>query len=190
MSLYTRIIDLQKLQAGLQKVMKNKPAAGVDGITYDMFWENKKENLKQLNLELTDHSYHTLPVKLVKLYKGEKERTVALYSMRDKVVQQSIASELQKIYEPLFSKSTYAYRNGHSALHAIEETGLCMEKHADGWVLKLDIQSFFDSIPGNQLRGELQKVIREEDVIDLIMENENPHPSCCTLYLYICGREV
>ena len=42
MSLYTKIIDRQKLDAGWQKVMKNKPAAGVDGVTCDMFQENKK----------------------------------------------------------------------------------------------------------------------------------------------------
>lgn len=90
MSLYTKIIDLQKLEAGLQKVVRNKPAAGVDGITYDMFLANKKEYLKQLHVELVEHRYHPLPVKLVNLYKGEKERQIALYSMRDKVVQQSI----------------------------------------------------------------------------------------------------
>lgn len=84
MSLYTKIIDLQKLDVSLQKVLKNKPAPGVDGITYDMFEANKKEYLKQLHLELQEHRYHPLPVKLVQLYKGEKERTVALYSMRDK----------------------------------------------------------------------------------------------------------
>ena len=103
MSLYTKIIDLQKLDVSLQKVLKNKPAPGVDGITYDMFEANKKEYLKQLHLELQEHRYHPLPVKLVQLYKGEKERTVALYAMRDKVIQQSIAFELQKIYEPMFS---------------------------------------------------------------------------------------
>lgn len=116
MSLYTKIIDLQKLDASLQKVVKNKPSAGADGVTYDMYLANKKENLKQLNLELSEHRYHPVPVKLISIYKGEKERKIALYSMKDKVVQQSIASELQKIYEPKFSKGTYAYRNGRSAL--------------------------------------------------------------------------
>ena len=132
MSLYTKIIDLQKLHAGMEKVLKNKPAPGVDGITYDMFEANKKEYLKQLNLELQEHRYHPLPVKLVKLYKGEKERTVALYSMRDKVVQQSIAFELQKIYEPAFSNVTYAYRNGRSALQAIDHMESRMRRCQDG----------------------------------------------------------
>lgn len=171
MSLYSKIIDLQKLEAGLQKVVKNKPAAGVDGITYDMFLENKKEYLKQLHLELVEHRYHPLPVKLVSLYKGEKERQIALYSMRDKVVQQSIALELQKIYEPAFCEGTFAYRNGKSALQAVE----MIEKYLCGcvaeWVLKLDIFKFFDSIPPEKLKSELKSDIKEDDVLELIMEN-------------------
>ncbi len=139
MSLYTRIIDLQKLDASLQKVLKNKPAPGADGITYDMFEANKKEYLKQLYLELQEHRYHPLPVKLVSLYKGEKERTVALYSMRDKVIQQSIAFELQKIYEPMFSGGTYAYRNGRSALQAIDHMEAQMRRYKSGWMVKMDI---------------------------------------------------
>ena len=72
MGLYTKIIDLQKMDAGLQKVVRNKPAAGADGITYDMFWDNKKEYLKQMKLELSEHSYRPVPIKLVSIYKGEK----------------------------------------------------------------------------------------------------------------------
>ena len=171
MSLYTKIIDLQKLHAGMEKVLKNKPAPGVDGITYDMFEANKKEYLKQLNLELQEHRYHPLPVKLVKLYKGEKERTVALYSMRDKVVQQSIAFELQKIYEPAFSNVTYAYRNGRSALQAIDHMESRMRRCQDGWILKMDIQSFFDTISVKKLQKKLQHSLKEEDVIELILWN-------------------
>ena len=171
MSLYTRIMDLQKLDMSLQKVLKNKPAPGVDGITYDMFEANKKEYLKQLHLELQEHRYHPLPVKLVNLYKGEKERTVALYSMRDKVVQQSMAFELQKIYEPAFSKATYAYRNGRSALQAIAHMESWMRRCREGWVLKMDIHSFFDTISVKKLRKELQHTLKEEDVVELILEN-------------------
>ena len=68
MSMYTKIIDLQKLEAAWTRVRKNKPAAGVDGITVEQFDEGKKEELKQLQIELQDHTYQVLPVKLVNLY--------------------------------------------------------------------------------------------------------------------------
>lgn len=39
--------------------------------------------------------------------------------MRDKVVQQSLASELNKIYDSRFSAQTFAYRNHNSSLDAV-----------------------------------------------------------------------
>ncbi len=58
-------------------------------------------------------------MKTVTLYKGEKARDIALYSMRDKVVQQSMANELTKIFDPLLSKAAFAYRPNKSALDAV-----------------------------------------------------------------------
>ena len=36
MSIYSRIIDLQKLGQAWDKAMKNKPAAGTDHVTWEM----------------------------------------------------------------------------------------------------------------------------------------------------------
>ena len=99
MSLYNRIIDLQKLNQAWERVRKNKPAAGVDNVRFDEFEERKKEELKQLQIELKNHTYQSMPIKKAVIYKGEKAREIALYTMRDKVVQQSIALELNKMYD-------------------------------------------------------------------------------------------
>ena len=86
MSLYNKIIDLQKLCNAWERVKKNKPAAGVDHVTYQQFDNNKKEELRQLQAELQNHTYKALPVRKTMLYKGEKAREIALYAMRDKVI--------------------------------------------------------------------------------------------------------
>lgn len=103
MSLYSKIIDIQKLQAAWRNVKKNKPARGVDDVTWEMFDNNIREELKQLNLELKNHEYHPFPVRMVNMYKEEKIRKIALFSMRDKVVQQATAQELTRIYDADFS---------------------------------------------------------------------------------------
>lgn len=139
MSLYTKIIDLQKLTTAWQKVRKNKPAAGADHITCEQFEANQREELKQLNLDLKEHKYLPVPVKKIMLYKGEKAREIALYSMRDKVVQQSVASELSKLYDPYFVQGTFAYRSGKSALQAIDLVAEQMQSGKWNVLLKLDI---------------------------------------------------
>ncbi|MFG6321969.1 MAG: hypothetical protein K1W41_10670 [Lachnospiraceae bacterium] len=108
MSIYNKVIDLQKLHQAWERVRRNKPAAGVDNVTYEQFDADKSEALKQLNIDLREHVYKALPVRRVVMYKGEKTREIVLYAMRDKVVQQSVAAELNKLYDCRFSAQTYA----------------------------------------------------------------------------------
>ena len=171
MSMYSKIIDLQKLDQAWEKARKNKPSAGVDGISYEQFHNNKKENLKQLQTELKEHRYQALPVKLTTIYKGEKERVIAQYSMRDKVVQQSLAAELNRMFDHMFTAQTYAYRPAKSALHAIEELGEKAAEPGFSSFLKIDISKYFDRIQWDILKTDIEKYVSEEDVIGLIREN-------------------
>ncbi|MCR5093347.1 MAG: hypothetical protein K6B72_05185 [Lachnospiraceae bacterium] len=175
MSLYNKIIDLQKLRMAWDRVRKNKPVAGVDEVTCEQFEEDLQAQLKQLQTELLNHTYRALPVKQVMLYKGEKARAIALYAMRDKVVQQSLAAELDKIYDSTFSERTCAYRSGHSALAAVEETNEKIREGSYSLLLKLDITHFFDEINWDTLRALLARDINEEDVLELIRENTCSH---------------
>lgn len=168
MGLYTKIIDLQKLNDAWKRVRTNKPAAGVDDVSYEEYDAGIRENLKQLNIELKEHRYEPLPVKQVVIYKGEKKRTISLFAMRDKAVQQSLASELLKLYDPELSKCTYAYRPGRAALQAIEHLDKEIKRTKCSWALRTDIKSFFDCIVHSKLYSILQKKIREQDTLNLI----------------------
>ena len=110
MSLYSKIIDIQKLQAAWRNVKKNKPARGVDDVTWEMFDNNIREELKQLNLELKNHEYHPFPVRMVNMYKEEKIRKIALFSMRDKVVQQATMQIFLKIPMPTDQENRHCQR--------------------------------------------------------------------------------
>ncbi len=171
MSIYNKVIDLQKLHQAWERVFRNKPAAGVDNVTYEQFDADKNEALKQLNIDLKNHTYHALPVRRVVMYKGEKAREIALYSMRDKVVQQSVAAELNKIYDNRFSEKTYAYRSNKSSLNAVNAIEEEIQTGRYSWILKVDIAHFFDEIEWKILRGILKQDIKEEDVLFLIEEN-------------------
>ena len=168
MSLYSKIIDLQKLRRAWEKVKSNKPAAGIDEVTWEMFDQNVTAELKKLNAELLDHTYACLPVKIVKLYKNGKERPIALYSMRDKAVQQSAAEELTKIYDPMFSSGTIAYRPGKSALSAVDLVEKQILQNHYSHALKLDIVRYFENIQWSILKQKLVGKIAGSDEIDLI----------------------
>lgn len=168
MGIYSRTIDLQKMMSAWERVYKNRPAKGVDNITCEEFEANKKEELKQLQIELKEYRYEVQPVKKVTIYKDEKAREIGISSMRDKVVQQSVAIELSRIYEPYFSKSAYAYRSGYSALTALDKIEKYIQGKDEYWVLKLDIEHFFDNISHKILLEILKQRIHESDMLDLI----------------------
>jgi len=170
MSLYTKTIDLQKLGMAWKKVYGNKPTAGADSVTCEMFNANSRQELMQLNIELKEHRYHVFPVKTVALVKENKVREVSLYTMRDKIVQTSLAQELSNIYEPLFPECACAYRNARSALQAIDSIERNVKGEKYHYALKTDIHKFFDCIDLTKLRAFLSKKIRETDVLDLVFD--------------------
>lgn len=170
MSLYNKIIDRQKLAEAWKRVRANKPAAGIDEMTWTQFDTGSGEELKKLYEELAGHTYTCKPVKVVILYKDGKERQIALYSMRDKVVQQSLAQEIGKIFANAFSDRAFAYRENKSALNAINEIETEAKSGKYSWLLKIDIHHFFDSIRWDQLSGMLRRRITENDVLNLIRE--------------------
>ena len=188
MSLYNKIIDLQKLNQAWRKVRSNKPSAGVDGISWDMYDADSVEENKLLSKELRQKTYACKPVRLVTIYKEDKAREIALYSMRDKVVQQSINEELKKVFEVEIARSAYAYRDNKSALSAVCDVEKQIQTGRHEWVLKVDIQHYFDSIQWEYLEPVLKKRIREEDVLELIREE------CCVPSIdregNLCPKEV
>lgn len=170
MSLYNRIIDLQKMQSSWRQVYKNKPSEGIDGITYEEFETDKDCFIKELWKELRENTYKCQPVRLVPLYKGEKVRYISMYTMRDKIVQHSIARELGNLYDYELQKSVYAYRSGKSAMHAAQDIEKKMLEMKSGFALKTDIHSFFDCISHKRLRKILNSKIREADVLNLLFQ--------------------
>ena len=157
MILYNKIIDMQKLSAAWGRVKTNHPASGVDEVTWEEYDARLWDELKTLHKELEDHTYTCRPVKIVKLYKNQKVRPVALYCMRDKVVQQSAAEELNKLFEPQFSPNPYSYRKSKSVLQAVGDLENEIIGGEYSWVLKVDIQSFFENIRWEILEKALVK---------------------------------
>lgn len=169
MSLYTRIADLQKLHIAWNKVKKNKPSAGADHITFEQFDADAKAQLTQLHLELIEHRYEVFPVKLVTIKHENKVREVSLFSMRDKVVQASLAQELSNLLDEKFAPCACAYRKNSSALHTVGEIEETIKSGQFFYFLKTDVKGFFDHIVLEKLEANLHREIPEDDVVELIM---------------------
>ncbi len=168
MGLFERIIDRGNLSRAWDKIRSNHTVAGTDGVTEEEFQSRRKEMILQLQIELQSERYNTRPAKQVVLAKNGSERMISILCMRDKVVQQALCQELQKIYEETFAEAVYAYRRGRSAIQAVEQIEQWIGTGKYSYFLKTDISHFFDGIVQERLTGLLRRRISDEKVLRLV----------------------
>ena len=140
-------ISKREVWEAYQKVKANKGAAGVDGCSIEDFEKDLKGNLYKIWNRMSSGTYFPPAVKAVEIPKahGAGTRILGVPTVADRVAQTVVAARLEKNVEPKFHDDSYGYRPGRSALDA---AGRCRERcWRHDWVIDLDIQKFFDSVP-------------------------------------------
>jgi RNA-directed DNA polymerase len=144
-------ISKQEVWEAYLKVKANKGAAGVDGRSIADFEADLKNNLYKIWNRMSSGSYFPPPVKAVEIPKthGGGVRVLGVPTVADRIAQTVVAKHLEERVEPIFHPDSYGYRPGRSALDAV---AACRTRcwNSD-WVVDLDIQKFFDSVPWDLL---------------------------------------
>jgi len=73
-------------------------------------------------------------------------RPIGIPAFEDKVLQRAVAMVLEAVYEQDFFACSYGFRprrSAHQMLQALWEQAM---KLRGGWLLKVDVQSYFDTI--------------------------------------------
>ena len=140
-------ISKREVWDAFERVKANKGAPGVDGCSIEEFEKDLKNNLYKIWNRMSSGSYLPPPVRAVEIPKaqGGGTRILGVPTVSDRIAQTVVARRLEARVEPIFHPDSYGYRPGRSALHAVET---CRRRcwKAD-WVIDLDIQKFFDSVP-------------------------------------------
>lgn len=140
-------ISKQEVWEAYLKVRANKGAPGADGCTIGMFEKDLKNNLYRIWNRMSSGSYFPPPVLAVEVPKphGGGTRVLGVPTVADRIAQTVVAARLEQAVEPKFHPGSYGYRPRRSALDAV---GACRERcWSFDWVIDLDIQKFFDSVP-------------------------------------------
>ena len=130
-----------------RQVKANKGAPGVDGCSIEDFESDLKNNLYRVWNRMSSGSYFPPPVKAVEMPKphGGGVRVLGVPTVADRIAQTVVARRLEAKVEPIFHPDSYGYRPGRSALDAV---AACRERcWRKDWVIDLDVQKFFDSVP-------------------------------------------
>lgn len=155
-------IDVAWLGEAYRRTRKDG-AVGVDGVDAEAYAANLEDNLKGLLERFKTGSYVAPPVRRVHIPKddGEATRPIGIPTFEDKVLQRAVAMVLEAVFEQDFLPCSYGFRPGRSAHQALEHLWKGSMEMDGGWVLDIDIASFFDTLDHGHLRTFLDQRVRD-----------------------------
>lgn len=168
MKLIEVITSEENLNRAYKKVIANKGASGVDGITVEELEKYIRENKERIVESLRNRTYMPKPVRRVYIPKENgKKRPLGIPTVLDRMIQQAIAQPISDIYEEIFSEYSYGFRPGRSCHDAIKQA---LEYLNEGyeWVIDIDIEQFFDKVNHDKLIQILREQVNDSSTLNLI----------------------
>lgn len=154
-------IDYEWLYEAYRQTRKDG-AAGIDEVTAAEYAENLEANLRTLLERFKSGNYKAPPVRRVYIPKPDgRKRALGIPTFEDKVLQRAVKMVLEPIYEQDFLDCSYGFRPGRSAHEALRHVQHVCWRMGGGYVLEVDIQSYFDTIDHSKLREMLDGRVRD-----------------------------
>jgi RNA-directed DNA polymerase len=167
-ALLERILGSENLHAAYDRVTGNMGAAGVDGIGVGGLKAYLQQNWSTVSEQLRAGKYKPNPVKRTDIPKpGGGVRQLGIPTVADRFIQQAVAQELGKEYEPTFSTYSYGFRPNRSAHDAVKQAEVYINEGYE-WVVEMDLEKFFDTVNHDYLMNRIAQRIADREVLRLI----------------------
>jgi len=168
MDLMASILDRSNMQRAYDRVMRNKGAPGVDGMTVRELKPFLKAEWPGIRSRLAAGEYRPSPVRKVEIPKpGGGRRMLGIPTALDRLIQQAIHQVLSPLFEPTFSDHSYGFRPGRSAGQAVRQARDTIEE-GHRWVVDVDLETFFDRVNHDVLMARVARQVGDRRVLKLI----------------------
>ena len=138
-SLMEQILSKENLNAAYLQVVRNKGAAGVDGMNVEELGDYLSENGESIKEQLRTRKYKPQPVRRVEIPKPDGGvRNLGVPTVVDRFVQQAVLKALEMM------------NDGHS------------------WIVDIDLAKFFDTVDHDKLMTIFGRTIKDGDVISVV----------------------
>ncbi|PIC84900.1 group II intron reverse transcriptase/maturase [Sporosarcina sp. P20a] len=169
-NLLEKILSRNNLNLAYLQVVRNKGAAGVDGMTYDQLLPHLREHREGLLTKLHSGTYRPQPVLRVEIPKPEGGvRKLGIPTVIDRMIQQAINQALQPIFDPTFSDNSFGFRPKRSAHQAIIQAKSYYEQGYK-YVVDMDMKAYFDTVNHDKLMYYVEKKVQDQRVLRLIRQ--------------------
>jgi CRISPR-associated endonuclease Cas1/group II intron reverse transcriptase/maturase len=161
----------RRLHEAWRKVRRGSKSPGIDGITVEMFDPIATENLAQLKQQLANETYNPRPAKSFYLQKTSGgKRLIGISTVRDRIIQRLLLDALYRPLENTFVDISYAYRPGRSIHQAADRLAIA---YRDGqqWILKADIEAFFDRLCHALLIRDLEQLNIPDTIRAIVVQS-------------------
>ena len=155
------VIDLEWMQEAYRLTRKDG-APGIDGVTADDYAMNLEANLLDLLDRIKLGRYQAPPVRRTYIPKTDgSRRPLGIPTFEDKVAQRAIVMVLEAVYEQDFLACSFGFRPARSAHQALQFLRTACMSQRLRWVIDIDIEKYFDSIPHPKLRDFLDQRVTD-----------------------------
>jgi len=163
------VLSRENMLAAYHRVVGNKGAPGVDGVTVDDLAPMLRLRWEAIREALFSGTYVPSAVRKVEIPKpgGKGVRMLGIPTTLDRLIQQAILQVLQPMFDPTFSDGSFGFRPGRSAHQALDRA---KEHIAAGhrWVVDMDLEKFFDRVNHDVLMSRLARRIEDKRILRLI----------------------
>lgn len=162
------ICSLRNIQQALRRVVANKGAPGVDGMSVGDLKAHLIHHGPGIMNQLRSGAYQPMPVRRVEIPKPDGGvRKLGIPTALDRLIQQAVLQVLQPIWEPTFSEHSYGFRPNRSARQAVQQAQAYIREGRE-WVVDMDLEKFFDRVNHDKLMARVARRITDQRVLKLI----------------------
>jgi RNA-directed DNA polymerase len=161
------ILERNNIKRAVRRVIKNKGAPGVDGMTVRKIRKYLRRHWTKIKQALLDGTYAPMPVRRKEIPKPGGVRLLGIPTVLDRVIQQATAQVLTLIWDHTFSEYSFGFRPERSAHDAIRQYREYVRLGLR-YIVDIDLAKFFDRVNHDRLMARLATRIKDNRVLKLI----------------------
>jgi len=157
------------LEAAWARVRQNGGSAGVDRQSIKQFGCRSAEELTRLSEQIRTDRYEPQPTRRVWIPKpgSSEKRPLGIPTVKDRIAETALRMTIEPIFEKKFAECSYGFRPKRGAKDALRKVQAYLDA-GHTWVVDVDIQRYFDTIPHQKLMREIEKEIADSRVLRMI----------------------